>query len=74
MGEHLLLKYYHNEILESDNHVHLNILYGLLCMDFLFIIFEALYDTFTLNFFKELKKKKLYAYFLRILPKKEIYV
>ncbi len=34
MGEHLLVKYYHNEILESDNHVNLNILYGLLCMEF----------------------------------------
>ncbi len=28
MGEHLLVKYYHSEILENDNHVHLNILYG----------------------------------------------
>ncbi len=34
MSEHLLVKYYHDEILESDNHVHLNILYGLFYMEF----------------------------------------
>jgi len=29
VGEHLLVKYYNNDILESDNHVHLNNFYGM---------------------------------------------
>jgi hypothetical protein len=34
VGEHLLVKFYNfNDILESNNHVHMNIVYIWTCMD-----------------------------------------